>query len=55
MCITAVKLTADKSLNEINSDFQNLQGVVTTYTCLQKISQHHSGLSGVSVSADLLS
>ena len=54
MCITAVKLTADKSLNEIESDFQNHQGVVTHIHMLAKKSQHHSGLSGVSVSADLL-
>ena len=36
MCITAVKLTADKSLNEIESDFQNHQGVVTHIHMLAK-------------------
>ena len=54
MCITAVKLTADKSLNDIVSDFQNHQGVVTHIHMLAKKSQHHSGFSGVAVSADLL-
>ena len=54
MCITAVKLTVDKSLNDIESDFQNHQGVVTHIPMLAKKSQHHSGFSGVSVSADLL-
>ena len=36
MCITAVKLTADKSLNEIESDFRNHQGVVTNIHMLAK-------------------
>ena len=36
MCITAVKLTADKSLNDIESDFQNHQGVVTNIDMLAK-------------------
>ena len=55
MCITAVKLTADKSLNEIESDFRNHQGVVTNLHMLAKKISTSQWVERVSVSADLLS